>query len=238
MSLALKLVKARKAGYGPMVNPMAPGRGVMQYGGPRMYSMQRRGQQGGIFGDIGKFLAGAAGSLVGGIPVVGGLISAPLKAIAGGALDKKKAGVVGSSSSVSVASFAPTGPGMSSPMPTMPQLTGGGSYAPEQSYPVSTAGGSSGTAVARCAPSGYHLNKSGYWKNTSDLMPGASWQEPGTVLVRNRKRNPYNPKAASRAMSRLAALSQGMKTLERQLTKLAPKRRTSSRSCGPKCKSK
>lgn len=222
MSLAMQLVKARKAGHflGPNIGP-----GISRFQGPMMYSRGRAGQQGGIFGDIGKFIAGAAGSLVKGIPVIGGVLSSPLEAIAGGALDKKKKGIAasGGQPSVSVASFAPTGPGMGGAPGLIPSLPfiGGGSGG---STPTTSTGGTAVVPYKGCAPAGYHPNKSGYWKNQSGLLPGASWVEPGSILVKNRKRNPYNPRAASRAMSRLASLSQGMKTLERQLTKLAPRR--------------
>lgn len=228
MSLHMQIIKARKAGH-------FGGPGISRFQGQMMYSRGRAGQAGGIFGDIGKFLAKTAGSLVKGVPIIGGLISAPLEAIGAGALDKKKKGVAGSSLPASVASFAPSGPGMGG-MPTlsMPNIAPG--YAPEQTYPTSTASGPTMTnGKGSCAPSGYHWNKSGYWSNESGMLPGASWTPAGTKLVKNRHRNPYNPKAASRAMSRLASLSQGMKSLERQLTKLAPKRRS---SCAGKCATK
>lgn len=231
MSLTMKVVKARKAGMfsggGPMMNVRAAN-GAARYGGPMMYSRGRAGQQGGIFGDI----VGVLGKAASFIPVVGPVLGAGLGA-ASSALNKTKSGVTaGIQPQTNVANFAPTGPGMGA-FPGMPTLMPTPNYAPEN-VPVSTSSGP-GTAVARCAPSGYHLNKSGYWANESHLLPGASWVAPGTKMVRNRKRNPYNPKAASRAMSRLAALSAGMKSLERQLTKLAPKRRAAPR-CGPKCK--
>jgi hypothetical protein len=69
-----------------------------------------------------------------------------------------------------------------------------------------------GTALARSipvtsvkvAPRGYHLNKHGYW---SRLWSGSNWigsfHGPGTMYVRNRRRNPLNPRALHRSISRL-----------------------------------
>jgi len=243
MSLHMQLVKLRKngggyPGRGPMVLP-----GYQPVNAPMMYNRMRQGQAGGIFGDIGKFLSGVAGKVVKGIPIVGGLLASPLEAIAGGALDKKRSKTAAPAGPitpmVNVSQLAPVGPGLGGApgmFPNLPQLGGMGMMPTSGggSVPVSTATGQApGGGV--CAPSGYHWNKSGYWSNESGLLPGASWTPAGTKLVKNRHRNPYNPKAASRAMSRLAGLSQGMKTLERQLTKLAPRKRS---SCAGKCSSR
>lgn len=235
MSLAMKLVKhqgtaaglaavlGNRSRLGSRVGGITPNLppGITMYGGPMVYSRARAGQQ----GDFGSILSGI-GKAVSFIPGIGTIAGAGLQAIGGAITKKPKA-----------PSIAPAaGPGISSGgalvaaggLPAMPQLGGltlaGGT--PTLSKP--------GTAMVKagsCAPSGYHWNKSGYWKNESGLLPGASWQEPGTVLVRNRKRNPFNPRAASRAMSRLASLSMGMRTLERQMAKLAPRKPRSSR-CG------
>ena len=230
--MSLRIQNARmnvRASYGgPNILPPAmmgtvPGMfgarigGITPYGGPRMINRGRTGQQ----GDFKSLLQGI-GKAVGFIPGVGTLVGAGIGAVAGMLPSKKAKGA-------SVASFAPTsggGPGFGGGMPT---LSGGGSF-----FGPDTPAGTAVTKYKGCAPTGYHPNKSGYWKNTSDLLPGASWIEPGSIMVRNRKRNPYNPRAASRAMSRLASLSQGMKTLERQLTKLAPKRRAVASRCGCK----
>jgi hypothetical protein len=240
MSLHMQLIKARKnggmiPGRGPMILPAFQGQRIGQYNGGMMYSRGRQGQAGGIFGSIGKVLAGIGGTILSGVPVVGDV----LKGIAAGSLDSKKSKTAGPAGNlnpqVSVAQFAGSGPGMGSGggmfpnLPSLPMIGGG--------TPTSTGGTMVGTDAKPgvCAPGGYHWNKSGYWSNESNLLPGASWTPPGTKLVKNRKRNPYNPRAASRAMSRLASLSQGMKVLERQLTKLAPRKRT---SCGGKCATK
>ena len=220
MSLALRAIKARKSHLQGQLGM----RGVTRFQGPMMYSRARAGQGGGWFGDL-------LGGVVGAIPVVGGVLKAGVSAV-DNALSKKKSGVAGSSAP-QFANPQTQGPGFGgSGFPAMPNIA-----PPSPQYPTSTGGTMMGTGTdvvpyKGCAPAGYHPNKSGYWKNTSDLMPGASWIEPGSILVRNRKRNPFNPKAASRAMSRLSSLSQGMKVLEKQLTKLAPRKRT---SCGGRC---
>lgn len=112
---------------------------------------------------------------------------------------------------------------------------GSGPGSPPTAQPeVNTA--SYGTSLALCNTKGYHMNKAGYWRNDNPALPGASWHPAGTVCVRNRRMNPFNPRAANRAMRRLASLHNGMKVLEKQLHKLAPKRlsRSSGKSCGCK----
>jgi hypothetical protein len=54
--------------------------------------------------------------------------------------------------------------------------------------------------------SGYHTNKTGYWTRQG-FVPA------GSKCVRNRKRNPLNPRAASRAMSRLSSAKKAAKFL-------------------------
>lgn len=46
-------------------------------------------------------------------------------------------------------------------------------------------------------PSGYHPNKSGYFTKSEGYIP------KGTKCVKNRRRNPANPRALDRAMGRL-----------------------------------
>lgn len=54
-----------------------------------------------------------------------------------------------------------------------------------------------GMMAGRPAVSGYHWNKSGYF-----LMSG-EYVAPGTKMVKNRRRNPANPRATSNAITRL-----------------------------------
>lgn len=80
-----------------------------------------------------------------------------------------------------------------------------GRYAP--TYPTSGAGqpAQNGAGCLR----GHHLNRTGYFTKSS------GWVEKGTVCVRNRRRNPLNPRALSRAMSRLASAKKATDCLKR-----------------------
>jgi len=70
-------------------------------------------------------------------------------------------------------------------------------------------GGASGM-MAGCAPmSGYHLNKSEYFLKSGEFVP------EGSRLVRNRKRNPANARATSRAISRIVGAKNYAKSLSR-----------------------
>lgn len=252
MSLAMQVIKQRKAATAnwnrAYIAPRAPG--MSYYNGGMMYSRARQGQAGGWLGDLVKGVARVATPLVSGIPLIGGLVAG----IGQGAFDsakRTKTAAPGgpSSGGLSLSSVPPStvGPGMSG----MPQIgptnpfanpNSGNPYAPETPAPepgspgtvVATMGG---TAVAHrpgskdMAPVGYHWNKSGYWSDDNHLLPGAHWVAKGTKLVKDRQRNPFNPHAASRSMSRLASLSKGMKVLERHMAKLAP-RKHSCRSTG------
>lgn len=223
MSLAMKYAKG-----GMPVGEFARSRMGSRIGGitpilgnPTFYTRARAGNQ----GDFGSILSGI-GKAVSFIPGVGTIAGAGLQAL-GGALTKKP-------KAPALAAPAPSGPGFGGmPILSLPPLTGGAlPVAGGGMVPVSSGGAlvPAGKPGA-CAPSGYHWNKSGYWSNESKLLPGASWTAPGTKLVKNRHRNAFNPKAASRAMSRLSALSAGMKTLERQMAKMAPRPRSSRCGC-------
>lgn len=54
---------------------------------------------------------------------------------------------------------------------------------------------------------GYHRNKTGYYSKRY------GWIEAGSVCVKNRKRNPLNPRALSRSMSRLSSAKKAAKFL-------------------------
>lgn len=85
-----------------------------------------------------------------------------------------------------------------------PQLAPGG-----QQY---TGGGVTGPVVGT-RPStpcvaGHHFNKSGYYTKRYGYV------EAGTVCVRNRRRNPLNPRALSRAMSRVKSAQRAVRCLQ------------------------
>jgi len=60
-----------------------------------------------------------------------------------------------------------------------------------------------------CPVSGYHWNKSGYF-----LKSGA-YVHPGTKMVKNRRRNPANPRATSNAITRIKGAKRYAKSLGR-----------------------
>lgn len=208
---------------GPMINPRSPGFRAGLRAGPlarqRLAAYGGFGGMGdpGLFGAIGKFARGAVRAVG---KVAGGVARAAFNASPAGQIYNSLMPAFASRDGG--ASRNVVGPGVIPPAPGGFQLNMD-SFGPptdmETQVPVSTIGG--GTAVVQCAPRGYHLNKSGYWRNESDLVPGASWIAPGTVLVKNRRLNPFNPRAASRAMRRLHSLAQGMKGLKREIGKVA-----------------
>ena len=61
---------------------------------------------------------------------------------------------------------------------------------------------------AMVAPSGFHLNKSDYFLRDGTFIPA------GTRLVKNRRRNPNNPRANSRALARITSAKKAQKALE------------------------
>ncbi len=69
-------------------------------------------------------------------------------------------------------------------------------------------GGETGFEVAQVAcPSGFHANKSDYFLRDGTFVP------KGSKCVRNRRRNPLNPRAASRAISRIKSAKNAAKML-------------------------
>lgn len=57
-------------------------------------------------------------------------------------------------------------------------------------------------------PRGFHPNKHGYF-----LSSIATWIQPGTVWVPNRRRNPLNPRALHKSMARLISAKHAVKKL-------------------------
>jgi len=66
---------------------------------------------------------------------------------------------------------------------------------------VFQAGGTAATGMTLACPVGYHPNKSEYWVTSSQGTP--SLVSVGERCVKNRKRNPLNPRAYDRAISRV-----------------------------------
>lgn len=207
---------------GPMINPRAPGfRAGLHFpqhmAGRRLaYGFPGGRGDPGLFGSIGKFIGGVAkgvGKAAFGI-AKGAFAATPVGAAITGAVSSLGANRIGAPASrTNVGSWQPP---IILPPPT-------GDFADPNIPIIETGGGGvgPGTAVALCNTRGYHLNRKGYWKDDGPMLPGAHWVPPGTACVKNRRMNPFNPRAASRAMRRLASLSKGMKTLNKQLQKVA-----------------
>ena len=73
-----------------------------------------------------------------------------------------------------------------------------------------------------CKVAGYHLNKSSYARR--DDNGNLVWIPKGTVWIKNRRRNPLNKHANSRAMSRLTSAKKAAEHLNR-VTIRKPKRK-------------
>jgi len=84
------------------------------------------------------------------------------------------------------AACAAQGPGIS-PGPTPPPIMNGAGA-------IDVAAAQAGKA---CPISGYHWNKSGYF------LKSGQYVEAGTKMVKNRRRNPANPRATSNAITRI-----------------------------------
>jgi len=90
----------------------------------------------------------------------------------------------------------------------LPSFTGGTTVAYGSPSPVSAGGGGGVPAGMKLAcPSGFHPNKSGYYTHSEGWIP------EGSKCVRNRRRNPANPRALDRAIGRL----EGAKRLQHKL---------------------
>lgn len=214
MSLAMKQSKYR-AGHSMTSGAMISRRAYM--GDP------------GLFGFLGKAvgtLAGAVGSVLPG-PI--GLAAKGVSTLLSGG---GPGGAAGSPSTSTVAFTGGWGGGVGArPIST--------SLIPQQAPPVPQVpvpgvqgslqrllpGGATGYQPAGPAPSGYHWNKSDYFLKDGTFVPA------GTKLVKNRRRNPLNPRAASRAISRLESAKKATRRLDRVAIKC---RRCGYASC--RCK--
>lgn len=76
-------------------------------------------------------------------------------------------------------------------------------FSPPPGAPAGLVCGSNGKMRAA------HLNRSGYF------LKGGQYVAPGTKCVANRRRNPLNPRALSRAMSRVAGAQKAVKAIIR-----------------------
>lgn len=207
--------------------------------------MATRGTMGdpGLFGAIGSAL-GTVGRAVGGVmSTVGGFIpgiGGTVRNI-GGIVSRISGGGVQNGASVPVLK---QGPGTSTrdypvpgsypemPQPQNPrgltpreivQRLGGQSFDP---------GGIARTAIgpgtvltdpnpAKCCPPGYRPNKSAYYRRSPQGT--VIYHPKGSVCVKSRRRNPLNPRALSRAMSRVAGAEKAIKKVISYERKVTPK---------------
>jgi hypothetical protein len=161
-----------------------------------------------IKGTIGGFLTGGpAGAILGAAGSVAGAIARP---------------------SVKQAKAATMFPQISQTRPTLPGTGGfsgvnvggpsgvtigtvkpGGAttLAPARPTPLLPSGSTAQYAPKQCGIAGYHYNKTTYHTATGTVPRG-------TKCVRNRKRNPLNPRALSRAMSRVASAQKAVRCLK------------------------
>ena len=201
MSASIKVAK-----QGQMMSP-----GVMPGAGS-----QRAIPMGMPMGDPGFF-----GTLWGGIKgAVGGLVTGGPLGMVGGAIG----GALGERGSVMTAT-----PRLPTPMtlPTLIQAQNGvrppsgiriGGMAPggEKPYvglaygPQGQNGAQGGEWMAgKASSAGYHWNKSGYF------LKDGTWIAKGTRQVKNRRRNPLNPRALDRSISRITSAKRASKKLGR-----------------------
>lgn len=184
-------------------------------------SVARYGNMGdpGLFGFLGNAIKGTIGGFITGGPA--GAILGAAGSIAG--TISKPAPVP-----VKVAKAAAMFPTISQARPQLPGTPGfsgvnvggpsgvtigtvkpGGSalVAPARPTPLLPSGSTAQYAAKSCGIAGYHYNKSTYYTR-GGAVPA------GTKCVRNRKRNPLNPRALSRAMSRVASAQKAVRCLK------------------------
>lgn len=161
----------------------------------------------GLFGDVGRFITGAAGSILPGPLGAAGRLAH--KALGGGKAKPKTDPREGRTPAQYQAwlkrqgggrpgtGFAPQDP---TQMPT-PGVVG----ALQRFVP----GGATGTQMTPYRPAGYKLNETGYF------LKDGTYVEPYSKWVKIRQRNPLNPKAASKAISRLESAKKAIQKINR-----------------------
>ena len=182
----------------------------------RIAKAQYRGDPG-IFSFVGKALGAVAG-------VVSKVVPGPVGMLAGG-VNKLLAGN-GKPQNPSVSTAARALPAAAVNILSagnMPQLFPGVPQLPQQVDSTRTSGVSLfpggpmvGTQTTYSSPAGAHPGAgcgAGYHTNKTGYFTRQGYVPAGSKCVRNRKRNPLNPRAASRAMSRLSSAKKAAKFL-------------------------
>ena len=116
-----------------------------------------------------------------------------------------------------------------SPMLSTPQLPafvpGPGTGRVGRGVQALLPGGKTGFEGLEKAPSGYHWNKTGYF------LRDGSYVAPGSKLVKNRRKNPLNVRALSRAISRV----EGGKAWQGKLAGISTEKYTAAGKRKNKC---
>lgn len=201
----------------------------------RYNAVARSGAMGdpGLFGFLGKAISGVAkvaSFIPGPIGMIGGAVSGATGSRSTVVSQRPSPGTVMTAGSIPSMSGLP---GVGSPplipssvfpisiggsrginIGTAPTLTGpGGQPFGAGGLPYAPVGPTTGALVGTGAHTpcarGYHYNRTGYFTKKYGYI------EPGSVCVRNRRRNPLNPRALSRAMARLASAKKATRCLAR-----------------------
>ena len=152
--------------------------------------------------------ATSQGGMVGRVPMgdpgLFSFVGNAVKTVARGAAGFLTGGPVGAAAAVipGLVGGGPPQQGIPSQLPALPTPGVGGMV--QRILP----GGKSGY-VSQAPPKGYRLNKTGYFLKDGTYVP------PESRFVRIRRRNSLNPRALSRAMSRLEGAKKAAKSLSR-----------------------
>lgn len=197
MSLAIKASRARAGNISSGIAGRAV-RLAASNAGQFPLPPSRTGFQGdpGLFGFLGKAAGFLGGALTGGLTGIAGSIA--------GAIAQQ--------------TNPPAGPGAVS-FPSTPGIFGNPFQSQEGGVTVFDRLRVAGTALVPggvepfgngfgCAV-GFHPNKSSYF------LKDGTFIQKGTVCVKNRRRNPLNPRAASRAIGRIEAAKKATRSLDR-----------------------
>ena len=171
-----------------------------------------------LTGGVGGAIVGGAAGIASGSRSSTGQPTGMLGSLIGTLTQRRTATMPGSgATAVTTAGLAaPVGIASQIPLPPLPPMP----FSDPRGN--TTQGGTSGTdwndragnGTGTPCRSGFHYNKSGYFTKKYGYI------EKGTVCVKNRKRNPLNPRAASRALSRLSSTRKAMKGIERLMHKI------------------
>lgn len=180
----------------------------MSYHGRR--KMIQRSQYAGDPGLL-SFLGKAAGAVVGAVVPGGKTIVSAVNMVGNALRPMQKMTGTSVSSPTMFAAPAPSLPSL----PQGPQIGLVNINRPQMAPPLTMGPGNNGNqtqsgfggqaSTSAACPPGYHRNKHDYCSKKYGWIPA------GSVCVKNRKRNPLNPRATSRAMSRLTSTRKAIK---------------------------